>query len=245
MKDKEITFQMLLDNLKTTNESSLEKIKEAYFFACDEHVGLKRLSGDDYITHPLHVANILASLNVDDTTIIAALIHEVLNNGKNATKDLIEEKFGEDVARIVDSVSKINKLELVDETESSALYLRKVLVGLAEDPRVLYIKLADRLHNMRTIEFLRRDRQIKMANETKEILIPIAEIIGIRKIRSELQNLVLKCLEPEAYEKIKTEFDARYLKKDKSVQELQIKINQALNKENIVSIISGWPEHYY
>lgn len=110
---------------------------------------MKRLTGEDFITHPLHVAKIVNSLNVDATTIIGALLHEVMNNGETGL-DEIEEKFGDTVATIVDSITKINKLELVDDSESSAIYLRKVLVGLATDVRVLFIKLADRLHNMRT-----------------------------------------------------------------------------------------------
>ena len=138
-----ITFEELYEkiklNIKDTDE--LLKIKEAYQYALTVHKGMKRLTGDDYITHPIQVASIVNDLNTDATTIIAALLHEVINNG-NKEIDEIREKFGDTVATIVDSITKINKLELVDDSESSAIYLRKVLVGLATDVRVLYIKLA-------------------------------------------------------------------------------------------------------
>ena len=199
MKDREITFTSFFEKLKFKDKNVLNKIKEAYEYAKDEHQGLKRLSGDDYITHPLHVADILIDLNVDEITIISALLHEVLNNGKSATKEFLEEKFGSDVATIVDSVSKINKLELLDETESSAIYLRKVLVGLAEDPRVLYVKLANSLHNMQTNWAIEEDKQKQKARETMAVLVPIAHRLGINSIKSELEDICLRILKPDVY----------------------------------------------
>ena len=233
-----------ISKVKLNYPKSADKIIKAYTFAAKAHENVTRKSGEPYIIHPVAVAKILIDNDMDYSTIIAGLIHDVVEDTSYTLED-VKKMFGNTVAKLVDGVTKINSLKYEEQSQVEAESLKRLIIAMGNDIRVIFIKLADRLHNMRTIEFLRRDRQIKMANETKEILIPIAEIIGIRKIRSELQNLVLKCLEPEAYEKIKTEFDARYLKKDKSVQELQIKINQALNKENIVSIISGWPEHYY
>ena len=139
---------------------------------------MKRLTGEDFITHPLHVAKIVNSLNVDATTIIGALLHEVMNNGETELDEL-KEKFDSTVATIVDSITKINKLELVDDSESSAIYLRKVLVGLATDVRVLFIKLADRLHNMRTNYAINPKKQKQKAYETMAVLIPIAHRLGI------------------------------------------------------------------
>jgi len=186
-KDTDITIEYVLS--KIDDEKVIEKLKRAYQFAKSEHSGLKRLSGDDYITHPLHVVDILMSLNVDEVTIVAAMLHEVLNKRKSATKEIIENKFGTDIAKIVASLSKINKLELTDETESSAMYLRKVLVGLAEDPRVLYIKLADRLHNLRTHFAISKDKQKECAKETMAVLVPIAHRLGINSIKSELEDI--------------------------------------------------------
>ena len=158
-----ITFEELEPKLKKYD--NFLEIKKAYLYALEEHKDMKRLTGDDFITHPLEVVNILLDLNVDDVTIIAAFLHEVINNGNKTYEDL-EQDFGSEVALIVQSVSKINKLELPDNNESSVIYLRKILVGLAEDVRVLYIKLADRLHNMRTNWAVNPEKQKAKAEET-------------------------------------------------------------------------------
>ena len=190
----ESVYEEIKENIKDTNE--LLKIKEAYNFAKEKHKGMKRLTGEDFITHPLHVTQIVNSLNVDATTIIGALLHEVMNNGETTLSE-IEEKFGSTVATIVDSITKINKLELVDDSESSAIYLRKVLVGLATDVRVLFIKLADRLHNMRTNYAINPKKQKQKAYETMAVLIPIAHRLGINSIKSELEDLCLYYTKPD------------------------------------------------
>ena len=184
-----INFEELVPRLEKREQ--FETIKKAYEYSYNEHKGMKRLTGDDFITHPLEVTKILMDLNVDDTTIIASLLHEVINNGNKTYEDLVND-FGEDIAKIVLSVSKINKLELNNDSASASIYLRKILVGLSEDVRVLFIKLADRLHNMRTIWALTPEKQKQKANETVKLLIPIAHRLGINKIKSELKN------EPEA-----------------------------------------------
>lgn len=245
MKDKEINYEMLKKNLKFKDKETLDKIKEAYLYALKEHDGLKRLSGDDYITHPLHVANILTDLNVDDVTIIASLLHEVLNNGKNATIEEIEEKFGSEVAKIVNSVSKINKLELVDETESSAIYLRKVLVGLAEDPRVLYIKLADRLHNMRTNWAIREEKQKEKAKETMSVLVPIAHRLGINSIKAELEDICLRILKPDVYNDILEKLNKTALELNDNLMEMKDSLSQLLHENGINHEIKGRVKSVY
>ena len=194
-----ITFEELEPKLKKYD--NFLEIKKAYLYALEEHKDMKRLTGDDFITHPLEVVNILLDLNVDDVTIIAAFLHEVINNGNKTYEDL-EQDFGSEVALIVQSVSKINKLELPDNNESSVIYLRKILVGLAEDVRVLYIKLADRLHNMRTNWAVNPEKQKAKAEETMSVLIPIAHRLGINSIKSELENLSLYYLKPDVYNDI-------------------------------------------
>ena len=194
-----ITFTDLEPKLE--KYENFEEIKKAYLYALEEHKGMKRLTGDDFITHPLEVVNILLDLNVDDVTIIAAFLHEVINNGNKTFED-IEKEFGTEVAIIVQSVSKINKLELPDNNESSVIYLRKILVGLAEDVRVLYIKLADRLHNMRTNWAINPEKQKAKAEETMSVLVPIAHRLGINSIKSELENLSLYYLKPDVYNDI-------------------------------------------
>lgn len=194
-----ITFSLLEKELK--KRENYETIKKAYLFAEEQHKGMKRQSGDDFITHPLEVCKILMDLNVDDTTLIASLIHEVINHG-SSSKEEIESLFGVDVANIVDSISKINKLELPNQNESSSYYLRKILVGLTEDVRTLYIKLADRLHNMRTNWAIEPEKQKRKAEETMSVLVPIAHRLGINSLKSELENLSLYYLKPEVYNDI-------------------------------------------
>ena len=245
MKDEKINFNDLLDKLKNMNDKSLEKIKEAYEFASKEHEGLKRLTNDDFITHPLHVAMILAELNVDDITIIAALLHEILKNGKTATKEIIEEKFGSEVATIVESLSKINGLELNNETETSILYLRKVLVGLAEDPRVLYIKLADRLHNLRTNWVVKEENQKQKANETMKVLVPIAHRLGINSLKSELENICLKILKPDVYNDILEKLNKTTLELNDNLMDMKADLSNLLIENDIKHEIKGRVKSVY
>ena len=194
---KEPKLEDLLEKLKNNlSEEDLQEIKRAYEFAYEKHKGNYRLTKEPYITHPLNVALILSDLHVDKVTIMAALLHEVINNS-DTTYEELEEQFGSEITAIVKNISTINRLELPDDKESSAIYLRKVLVGLAEDVRVLFIKLADRLHNMRTIWAVNPEKQKKKANETMNVLIPIAHRLGIYSIKSELEDLCLKYLKPE------------------------------------------------
>ncbi len=245
LKDEEISFASLYATLNKMYPESIEKIEEAYNYALEEHQGLKRLTGDDFITHPLHVTKILMNLNVDDVTIISSLLHEVLNNGVNATKEILEEKFGSEVALIVDSVSKINKLELVDETENSAIYLRKVLVGLAEDPRVLYIKLADRLHNMRTNWAVKEEKQKLKAKETMAVLVPIAHRLGINSIKSELEDICLRILKPEVYQDILEKLNKTTLELNDNLQEMKEDLSHLLNENGITHEIKGRVKSVY
>ncbi len=179
----------------------LETIKEAYKFAKKAHEGQKRKNGEDQIIHSLTVAGITADLNVDATTIIAALLHETVYLS-NISLELIETKYGSQVKIIIDNLMKLKKLKLTDYNESSSLYLRKVLVGISEDVRVLIIKLADRLHNMRTADALEEANRKQKANETMEVLIPIAHRLGINSIKSELEDLCLKHGKPDVYQEI-------------------------------------------
>lgn len=221
-----INFEELVPRLEKREQ--FETIKKAYLYAYNEHKGMKRLTGDDFITHPLEVTKILMDLNVDDTTIIASLLHEVINNGNKTYDDLVND-FGEDIAKIVLSVSKINKLELPDNNESSVIYLRKILVGLAQDVRVLYIKLADRLHNMRTNWAINPQKQKQKAEETMSVLVPIAHRLGINSIKSELENLSLYYLKPDVYNGILE-------KLNETVDELNGYLEEM--KESIIDILT-------
>ena len=237
-----ITFDELIPSLSKRDD--FETIKRAYEYAYNEHKGMKRLTGDDFITHPLEVTKILMELNVDDTTIIASLLHEVINNGSKTYEDLVED-FGEDIAKIVLSVSKINKLELPDNNESSIIYLRKILVGLAEDVRVLYIKLADRLHNMRTNWAINPLKQKQKADETMSVLVPIAHRLGINSIKSELENLSLYYLKPDVYNDILEKLNETVDELNDCLEEMKDSLIELLTEAGIKFEIKGRVKSVY
>lgn len=236
------TWEDIVVRLK--KRENYEEIKRAYEYALKEHAGMKRLSGDDFITHPLEVTRILLDLNVDDTTLIAAMLHEVINNGNTTYEDL-KENFDDEVAMIVNSVSKINKLELPDNDEKSIIYLRKILVGLAEDVRVLYIKLADRLHNMRTNWAINPTKQKEKASETMNVLVPIAHRLGINSIKSELEDLSLYYLKPDVYNDILEKLNNTVAELDEYLEEMKESIIELLTDAGIKFEIKGRVKSVY
>ncbi|MDD2505263.1 MAG: RelA/SpoT family protein [Bacilli bacterium] len=197
------TINYILKKTKDNDftSSELEMINEAYKFAKKAHDGQFRKNGEPQINHALIVTGIVADLNVDATTIVAALLHETPTLS-GVTLDFIETKYGTQVKIIIDNLIKLKKLKLTDYNESSSIYLRKVLVGISEDVRVLIIKLADRLHNMRTADALPESKRKQKAKETMEVLIPIAHRLGINSIKSELEDLCLKHGKPDIYNEI-------------------------------------------
>lgn len=237
-----INFEELVPRLEKREQ--FETIKKAYEYAYNEHKGMKRLTGDDFITHPLEVTKILMDLNVDDTTIIASLLHEVINNGNKTYEDLVND-FGKDIAKIVLSVSKINKLELPDNNESSVIYLRKILVGLAQDVRVMYIKLADRLHNMRTNWAINPSKQKQKAEETMSVLVPIAHRLGINSIKSELENLSLYYLKPDVYNDILEKLNETVDELNDCLEEMKESIIDILTEAGIKFEIKGRVKSVY
>ena len=243
---EEITIDILLQKLENNikDTEALKKVKEAYDYAYESHKGKMRLTGDEYIMHPLNVAYILSDLNVDEITIMGALLHETINNGESVLAD-IEEKFWKEVANIVSSISRINKLELQDDSDSSAAYLRNVLVGMAEDVRVLYVKLADRLHNMRTIWAVSDRKQKKKANETLNVLVPIAHRLGINSIKSELENLSLKYLKPEVYNDILEKLNATTEELNDVLDEMKESISDILRENGVSFEIKGRVKSVY
>ena len=196
-----------LINLCDENDYSkdeIDQINKAYNYALKQHKDMKRKNGEDYIIHPLSVAIIVAELKVDATTVVAALVHETVMHGSSSFEEL-KDIFGEDVSGIVESLTKVNKLHLMDDSESSSIYLRKILVALSEDVRVLILKLAGRVHNMRTIEGLPADLQKNKARETENVLIPICHRLGINKLKTELEDLSFRVLRPDIYNQIESE----------------------------------------
>ena len=239
-REKPITYDELYEKVKkiVKKEDELDVINRAYGFALAKHGDKKRLNGDPYISHPLEVAYILTDLNVDYITIACALLHETINH-TDTSIDEIREEFGDEIANIVYSVSKINRLELSDDKDSSAQYLRKVLVGLSEDVRVLFIKLADRLHNMRTLYALPLEVQKQKANETTSVLIPIAHRLGINSIKSELEDWCLRYTKPDVYNDILEKLDASREELNDLLNEMKQSISDILTENGISFKIKG------
>lgn len=233
-------FQELLriSNENGYKDSDIELIKKAYKFACEQHQGMKRKNGDDYITHPLWVAIIVANLNSDATTVVSALVHESIDHGKSSFEEL-GELFGNDVKDIVVSLTKVNRLHLLDDSETSSLYLRKVLVALSEDVRVIILKLAGRVHNLRTSEGLTKEKQKQKAIETWNVLIPIAHRLGINQLKTELEDLSFKFLKPDIYVEIENELPATREELNEVLNEMIEDISELLRSNNLKFEIKG------
>ncbi len=241
-----ITIDDLINKFKTynSNEKDIELIKRAYEYAEKKHFGQKRISGDDYILHPLNVALILTEVSADAPCMAAALLHDTIEDS-DATKEEIEKLFGSEVALLVDGVTKINKINFTSDSEASAAYQRKILVGLSEDVRVIIIKLADRLHNMRTINVLSEEKQKRKAKETLEILTPVAHRLGIYKIKSELEDLSLRYLKPDAYFDIVEKLNQKKSERDAIVKKMMDEVSELLNKHGITHEIKGRSKSIY
>ena len=245
-KGKEITLSDLLKEVESyiDDNDEIELIKKAYDFAYEKHFGQKRITGDDYITHPLNVAYILTEVKADAKAISAALLHDTIEDC-SVTFEEIENLFGREVAFLVDGVTKINKISFSTETEQIAANQRKILVGLSEDVRVIIIKLADRLHNLRTIYVLPPEKQRKKAKETLEILAPVAHRLGIYKIKSELEDLSLRYLKPDAYYDIVEKLNLKKTERDEAVGKMMEEVSELLNEHGITHEIKGRAKSIY
>ena len=243
---RNITIEYLIEKVKTynTNEKDIELINKAFDYAYKKHFGQKRISGDDYITHPLNVAMILTDINADATCLAAALLHDTIEDS-DSTKEEVTKLFGADVALLVDGVTKINRLHFSNAGEQMAANQRKILVGLSEDVRVIIIKLADRLHNMRTLYVMPEERQKKKARETLEILTPVADRLGINKIKSELEDLSLRYLKPDVYFDIVEKLNAKKTEMDEDVNDMLKEVSSLLNEHNIKHEIFGRSKSIY
>ena len=184
-----------------------ELLNRAYVYAMQKHGSQKRASGDPYFSHPLEVAAILTDLRLDDSSIATALLHDTIED-TGATRAEIDQLFGPSIGKLVEGVTKLQRLELVTREAQQAENLRKLLLAVAEDIRVLLVKLADRLHNMRTIQYMPEEKRARIAEETMEIYAPLAGRMGMQGMRDELEDLSFRILNPEAYEAISTKLDA-------------------------------------
>ncbi len=245
-KKNTITIEDLLAKFKLydNDKDDIDVIIRAYNYAYKKHFGVKRISGDDYITHPLNVAMILTDINADAECMAAALLHDTIED-TDSTKEEITRLFGSTVALLVDGVTKINRLHFSTTSEQVAANQRKILVGLSEDVRVIIIKLADRLHNLRTIYVMPVEKQRKKAKETLEILTPVADRLGINKIKSELEDLSLRYLKPDAYFDILEKLNAKKTEMDADVAEMLNDVSSLLTEHNIKHEIFGRSKSIY
>jgi GTP pyrophosphokinase len=223
-------------------KADLGLLQRAYDVAEAKHAGQKRKSGDPYITHPLAVASILAELGMDTTTLVAALLHDTVED-TDYSLDRLRKDFGEEVAHLVDGVTKLDKVEL--GTAAEAETIRKMIVAMARDPRVLVIKLSDRLHNMRTMRFLPPEKQAKKARETLEVLAPLAHRLGMATIKWELEDLSFAILHPKKYSEIVRLVATRAPSRDTYLKQVIDEVMQQLDSARIQATVEGRPKHYY
>lgn len=246
IKTEKITIEDLINKVKTydDHEEDIKLIRNAYDYAYKKHFSQKRITGDDYITHPLNVAWILTDVSADSSAIAAALLHDTIEDS-DSTYEEIENLFGKEVAKIVEGVTKINRLKFTSDSEQMAANQRKILVGLSEDVRVLIVKLADRLHNMRTLYVLSPAKQKRKAKETLEILTPVAHRLGMYKLKSELEDLSLRYLNPNAYYEIVEKLNLKKTERDAAVGKMLEEVSNLLTEHNITHEIKGRSKSIY
>lgn len=239
------TIQDVIKKVKKYNRRlDYNLILKAYEYAKKHHGGQVRKTGEPYIIHPLHVANTLTELEVDDASIAAAMLHDVLEDTEVGEAELKKE-FGEEIFSLVDGVTKLGKLEYRTLEEEQVENYRKMILAMGKDIRVILIKLADRLHNMRTLDNLSKERQLFNANETLELYAPLANRLGIYSLKWELENLSFKYLYPEEYEELSEQFEQKRTASMDFINNIMRKIGAALKKERIQAEITGREKHLY
>ena len=223
---------------------NVDQIRGAYEMAAEAHAGQRRASGEPYVNHAVEVATILASLRLDTATIVAGLVHDAVEDTAVSLADL-RARFGDEIANLVDGVTKIGKVEFRSNTEQQMENYRKLLLSMAEDARVILIKLADRLHNMRTLEYLPHGKQKRIALETREIYAPLAHRLGIAHVRLELEDLAFKFLEPAEFGLLSKKIQQRRRERERLVLEMQRPLEEALAAASIPAEVTGRPKHLW
>jgi GTP pyrophosphokinase len=231
-KKEEITVESLINKVSKYTKKNLDIIKKAYYYAEKYHNGQKRESGEDYIVHPLTVSYILASMHADHETLCAALLHDVIEDTK-ATYEDIKNEFNLEIANLVDGVTKFTHMNFNSRDEFLATNIRRIIVSLREDARIVIIKLVDRLHNMKTIEYKKEERRKEIALQTLEIYVPLAYYIGAYQIKSELENYCLMYLKPEIYGDLSKKLNSLYNSNKKMLHKMLTDTKKKLNSEGI------------
>ncbi len=242
----EILYDNLIEIVKRYHPSDdISLIEKAYKTASEAHKDQLRRSGEPYIIHPLSTATILADLEMDKETIVAGLLHDVVED-TIMTKEDLDREFGSDVAELVDGVTKLNKLKYRgNRAEFQADNLRKMFLAMAKDIRVIIIKLADRLHNMRTLQFQSPEKQQEISRETLDIYSPIAQRLGISRIKVELDDLSLKYLKPDVYHDLKLQISQRREEREEFVAHIVKEVTDKMEEADIDASVSGRIKHFF
>ena len=239
-----ITLQDLLNKVKEYSPDQVACVKEAYEYANILHSGQTRQSGEPYISHPLNVAYILAEMHADSDTVCAGLLHDTIED-TNITKNDISHDFNQNIANLVDGVTKLSKMNFSTKKDQNYANTRKIITGITEDVRIIIIKLADRLHNMRTLQFKSEFKQKENALETMEIFVPLAYYIGAYRIKSELEDLSLQYLKPDMYKQIKNKKQNLEAVSKSCLEEMLYKIKELLNNKEIPNEIKVRTKNIY
>ena len=243
--NKEKELQAFMDLVHSyLSDEECAQIMKAFELADKAHEGQTRASGEPYIMHPLAVAEILANLQIDHETLIAALLHDVVED-TSYTKEDIEELFGSEVAFLVDGVTKLNQFQYVTKEDQQLENYRKMILAMAKDVRVIVIKLGDRLHNMRTLKYMRSDKQKHIAKETLEIFAPLSHRLGIFNIKWELEDLSFRYLEPDKYYDLVDQMKQKRQAREAIVNDTMAQLTKALGDADIKADIKGRPKHFY
>ncbi|MBD3313658.1 RelA/SpoT family protein [Candidatus Woesearchaeota archaeon] len=240
----ELYAGLIEEVLKTNPKANQQLIKKAYDFAKEVHTGQVRRSGEPYIVHPVETAKILAGFRADSATICAALLHDCVEDGC-VSLDSVRKNFGTEIVNLVEGVTKITGVQFDSKEEYKAENLRKILLATAKDIRVMLIKLADRLHNMMTLNYFREDKQKRIAKETLEIFAPIAHKLGMWKMKGELEDLTLKHLDPEAYNLLRDKIAAKRQEREARAKSLIDTINNKLKERGIETEIDGRAKYFF
>ena len=242
---KDATIDDVIDKMKKNNRrNDLKLIKRAYDFAKEKHGNQLRKSGEPYIIHPVQVAYILAGLELDDATICAALLHDVAEDTEVTIQDIAKE-FSPEIAEMVDGVTKLGNLKYTSAEEQQVENYRKMFLAMGKDIRVILIKLADRLHNMRTLKYLKRDRQLAISKETQDLYAPLANRLGMYSLKWELEDLAFKYLNPDEYREIVDGIDKKREERLQFINQIVDQINDELRKQKIKAEITGRAKHLY
>ncbi|HXU40535.1 MAG TPA: bifunctional (p)ppGpp synthetase/guanosine-3',5'-bis(diphosphate) 3'-pyrophosphohydrolase, partial [Blastocatellia bacterium] len=228
-----IRIETIIEKLRENHPGVDEELlRRAYLFSARQHRGQTRQSGEPYLVHPLEVANILADLNLDPTCVTTGLLHDIVEDTETSVEE-IEEYFGPEIAHLVDGLTKISRLDHASTEERQALNMRKMLLAMVDDVRVVLVKLADRLHNMRTLEFLPGEKRRRISQETLDVYAPIAHRLGMARVRGELEDLAFKHLEPEEYQKLKELVESRRSRLDAFLDEVSRHILEMMAESSI------------